>query len=179
MRQGEDAPAVIQRAKEKLDEIQKSLPDGVKIISVYDRSDIIERAIDTLRTTLLERASDCWPDYFTLPMAYSVRNCANHYHTRRCAYCIYTFVFNGANIEHHVASGIAISIGVLVDGAIVEVENAYRKIQHWDASGRKESFFEVRLSALKGVSSPYSFLFLLLLFHLFPSLLRNQEGRLF
>lgn len=48
-------------------------------------------------------------------------------------------------------SGIAISIGVLVDGAIVEVENAYRKIHLWDLGGRKESFFEVRLGALKEV----------------------------
>ncbi|MGQ4827599.1 efflux RND transporter permease subunit, partial [Enterococcus faecalis] len=51
MRQGEDAPAVIQRVKNKIAEIQKTLPEGVKIISVYDRSDLIERAIETLKGT--------------------------------------------------------------------------------------------------------------------------------
>ena len=54
MRQGEDAPAVIERVKEKIKEIQKALPAGVKIISVYDRSELIDRAIETLRGTLFE-----------------------------------------------------------------------------------------------------------------------------
>lgn len=54
MRQGEDVPAVIERVKEKIATIQKSLPEGVKIVSVYDRSELIERAMETLKGTLTE-----------------------------------------------------------------------------------------------------------------------------
>ena len=72
-------------------------------------------------------------------------------------------------------AGIAISIGVLVDGAIVEVENAYRKIQLWDESGRKESFFKVRLEALTEVGPSVFFSLLVIavafipIFTLIPS----------
>jgi Cu(I)/Ag(I) efflux system membrane protein CusA/SilA len=65
-------------------------------------------------------------------------------------------------------AGIAISIGVLVDGAIVEVENAYRKIQHWDENGRKESFFKVRLEALTEVGPSVFFSLLVIAVSFLP-----------
>ncbi|MGE0527888.1 MAG: efflux RND transporter permease subunit, partial [Bdellovibrionales bacterium] len=141
MRQGEDAPAVIDRVKSKINEIQKSLPEGVKILPVYDRSDLIERAIETLKGTLTEEliivsliillflwhVPSAIVPIVTIPISVLL------------AFIPLYLIGQTSNIMS--LAGIAISIGVLVDGAIVEVENAYRKIQHWDEYGRMEDFF--------------------------------------
>jgi Cu(I)/Ag(I) efflux system membrane protein CusA/SilA len=159
MRQGEDAPAVIGRVKDKIKEIQKTLPEGVKIVSVYDRSDLIERAIETLKSTLLEELiivsliillflwhiPSAIVPIVTIPIAVLL------------SFIPLYLIGQSSNIMS--LAGIAISIGVLVDGAIVEVENAYRKIQHWDEGGRKGDFFQVRLSALTEVGPSVFFLF--------------------
>lgn len=180
MRQGEDVPAVIGRVKEKLAAIQKTLPDGVKVVSVYDRSDLIERAIETLRGTLTEELvivsliillflwhiPSALVPILTIPVSVLLAFIP-----------LYYFGFS-SNIMS--LSGIAISIGVLVDGAIVEVENAYRKIQLWDAGGRKEDFFKVRLSALTEVGPSVFFSLLVIAVAFLPIFtLVDQEGRLF
>jgi Cu(I)/Ag(I) efflux system membrane protein CusA/SilA len=77
-------------------------------------------------------------------------------------------------------SGIAISIGVLVDGAIVEVENAYKKLQLWEAGGRKGDFHIIRLNALKEVGPSVFFSLLVIAVAFLPVFtLVDQEGRLF
>jgi Cu(I)/Ag(I) efflux system membrane protein CusA/SilA len=180
MRQGEDVPAVIGRVKEKLSEVQKALPSGVKIVSVYDRSDIIDRAIDTLKGTLAEELiivslvillflwhiPSAVVPIITIPISVLL------------AFIPLYFLGLSSNVMS--LSGIAISIGVLVDGAIVEVENAYRKIQQWDANGRKEDFFKVRLSALTEVGPSVFFSLLVIAVAFLPIFtLIDQEGRLF
>lgn len=180
MRQGENVPAVIQRVKEKIAAIQKSLPEGVKIIPVYDRSDLIKRSIKTLKGTLAEELvivsliillflwhiPSALVPIFTIPVSVLLAFIP-----------LYYFGFS-SNIMS--LSGIAISIGVLVDGAIVEVENAYRKIHLWDAGGRKEDFFKVRLSALMEVGPSVFFSLLVIAVAFLPIFtLVDQEGRLF
>lgn len=180
MRQGEDAPAVIDRVKSKIGEIQKSLPEGVKIISVYDRSDLIERAIETLKGTLAEEliivsliillflwhVPSALVPIVTIPISVLL------------AFIPLYLIGQSSNIMS--LAGIAISIGVLVDGAIVEVENAYRKIQHWDENGRKEDFFRVRLDALMEVGPSVFFSLLVIAVAFIPIFtLVDQEGRLF
>lgn len=180
MRQGEDVPAVIEQVKEKLKEVQKSLPEGVKIISVYDRSDLIERAIETLKGTLIEEliivsliillflwhVPSAIVPIVTIPIAVIM------------AFIPLYLIGQSSNIMS--LAGIAISIGVLVDGAIVEVENAYRKIQHWDEGGRKGDFFHVRLEALKEVGPSVFFSLLVIAVAFIPIFtLVDQEGRLF
>jgi len=180
MRQGEDAPAVIDRVKTKIGEIQKSLPEGVKIISVYDRSDLIERAIETLKGTLTEELiivaliillflwhiPSAIVPIVTIPISVLL------------AFIPLYLIGQSSNIMS--LAGIAISIGVLVDGAIVEVENAYRKIQHWDENGRKEDFFKVRLDALMEVGPSVFFSLLVIAVAFIPIFtLVDQEGRLF
>lgn len=180
MRQGEDVPAVIERVKEKISAIQKSLPEGVRIVSVYDRSDLIERAMETLKGTLTEEliivsfvilfflwhVPSALVPIFTIPISVLL------------AFIPLYFLGLSSNIMS--LSGIAISIGVLVDGAIVEVENAYRKIHLWEVGGRKENFFEVRLSALKEVGPSVFFSLLLIAVSFLPIFtLVDQEGRLF
>lgn len=180
MRQGEDAPTVIARVKEKISGIQKSLPEGVKIQPVYDRSELIHRAIETLRGTLIEELIIVSLVIFiflwhvpsaiipitTIPVAVLL------------AFIPLVLLGQSSNIMS--LAGIAISIGVLVDGAIVEVENAYRKIQHWDENGRKESFFKVRLDALLEVGPSVFFSLLVIAVSFLPIFtLVDQEGRLF
>lgn len=180
MRQGEDAPAVIERVKEKIKDIQKALPEGVKIVSVYDRSDLIERAIETLKGTLFEElvivsliillflwhVPSAIVPIVTIPISVIL------------AFIPLYLLGQSSNIMS--LSGIAISIGVLVDGAIVEVENAYRKIQHWDEGGRKGDFFHVRLEALMEVGPSVFFSLLLIAVAFIPIFtLVDQEGRLF
>jgi Cu(I)/Ag(I) efflux system membrane protein CusA/SilA len=180
MRQGEDAPAVIGRVKDKIKEIQKTLPEGVKIVSVYDRSDLIERAIETLKSTLLEELiivsliillflwhiPSAIVPIVTIPIAVLL------------SFIPLYLIGQSSNIMS--LAGIAISIGVLVDGAIVEVENAYRKIQHWDEGGRKGDFFQVRLSALTEVGPSVFFSLLVIAVAFIPIFtLVDQEGRLF
>ncbi len=180
MRQGEDTPKVIARVKARLDEIRPGLPPGVKIETVYDRSDLIHRAIHTLKVGLIEEMlivsiviliflwhiPSALVPIITLPIA-----------------VLLSFVplyFSGQSSNIMSLSGIAISIGVLVDGAIVEVENAYRKIQHWDQGGRKEDFHQIRLEALLEVGPSVFFSLLVIAVAFLPIFtLVDQEGRLF
>src|SRR3989339_47347 len=88
--------------------------------------------------------------------------------------------FMGVTVNIMSLAGIAISIGVLVDGAIVEVENAYNKLYHWEAEGRKGDFHTVRLEALKEVGPSVFFSLLIIAVAFLPVFaLVDQEGRLF
>ncbi len=180
MRQGEDAPSVISKVKDKIAEIQKSLPEGIKIQTVYDRSDLISRAMETLKSTLIEElvivslviliflwhVPSAIVPIVTIPVAVLL------------AFIPLVLLGQSSNIMS--LAGIAISIGVLVDGAIVEVENAYRKIQHWNENGRKENFFQVRLEALMEVGPSVFFSLLVIGISFLPIFtLIDQEGRLF
>jgi Cu(I)/Ag(I) efflux system membrane protein CusA/SilA len=180
MRQGEDAPSVIERVKEKIAEIQKSLPEGVKIQTVYDRSDLIHRAIDTLKHTLIEELIIV--SLIILLFLWHVPSAIVPIATIPISVLLafIPLVLLGQSSNIMSLAGIAISIGVLVDGAIVEVENAYRKIQHWDENGRKESFFKVRLEALMEVGPSVFFSLLVIAVAFLPIFtLLDQEGRLF
>lgn len=180
MRQGEDAPSVIAKVKNKISDIQKSLPEGVQIKTVYDRSDLIQRAMDTLKNTLFEEliivslviliflwhVPSALVPIITIPVAVLL------------AFIPLVLLGQSSNIMS--LAGIAISIGVLVDGAVVEVENAYRKIQLWDEGGRKENFFKVRLEALTEVGPSVFFSLLVIAVSFLPIFtLVDQEGRLF
>ncbi len=180
MRHGADARRVIQSVKKKLDEIQKFLPEGVEIHTVYDRSDLIDRALRNLKQTLWQELllvsfvillflwhfPSAIVPIITLPVSVLL------------AFIPLYFIGESANIMS--LAGISISIGVLVDGAIVEVENAYRKIQKWDQDGRKGDFYQVRLEALKEVGPSVFFSLLVIAVAFIPVFtLIDQEGRLF
>ncbi|WP_349263831.1 efflux RND transporter permease subunit [Oligoflexus sp.] len=159
MRQGENALNVINSVKRKLDELAPSLPQGVKIVPVYDRSDLIERAIGSLKSKLtaeiiivslvilvfLWHLPSAIVPIVTIPVSILL--------------AFIPLYFMGITTNIMSLSGIAISIGVLVDGAIVEVENAYKKLEQWIEEGRQGDFHEVRLNALKEVGHRFSFRF--------------------
>lgn len=180
MRQGEDAPEVISRVKTKIAEIEKALPEGIKIVPVYDRSDLIARAMQTLRSTLLEELIVV--SLIILIFLWHIPSAIVPIVTIPVSVLISFIPIYLSGLSSNIMSlaGIAISIGVLVDGAIVEVENAYRKIQHWDENGRKEDFFKVRLEALTEVGPSVFFSLLVIAVAFIPIFtLVDQEGRLF
>lgn len=180
MRHGENALNVIERVKAKLDDLKPTLPAGVEVVPTYDRSGLIEQAIDTLKHELLLEMiivslvilvflwhipSSIVP-ILTIPISVLLAFIPLH--------------LMGLTVNIMSLSGIAISVGVLVDGAIVEVENAYNKIHQWEAGGRKGDFFHVRLEALKEVGPSVFFSLLVIAVSFLPVFtLLDQEGRLF
>ncbi|MBI4511374.1 MAG: efflux RND transporter permease subunit [Deltaproteobacteria bacterium] len=180
MRQGENALNVINRVKEKLEEVKPSLPEGVEVVTTYDRSDLIGRAIETVTHKLIEEIiivsiiiliflwhfpSSIIP-IVTIPAS--------------VALAFIPMKMMGLNANLMSLAGIAISVGVLVDGAIVEVENAYNKIYHWVKDGKKGDFHHVRLEALMEVGPGVFFSLLVIAVAFMPVFtLVDQEGRLF
>ncbi|OFZ14933.1 MAG: cation transporter [Bdellovibrionales bacterium GWA2_49_15] len=180
MRQGENALNVINRVKARLEELKPSLPPGVKVVPVYDRSGLIEGAIETLKHELkieviivslvillfLWHIPSATVPIITIPISVFL--------------AFIPLYFTGLTTNIMSLAGIAISIGVLVDGAIVEVENAYKKLEEWNATGRKGDFHLIRLNALKEVGPSVFFSILVIAVSFLPVFtLVDQEGRLF
>jgi Cu(I)/Ag(I) efflux system membrane protein CusA/SilA len=180
MRHGENALNVIERVKARMKELEPSLPKGVELVTTYDRSDLIHRAIGTLKHELvvemvivslvilffLWHVPSAIVPIITIPVSVLLSFIPLHY--------------MGVTVNIMSLAGIAISIGVLVDGAIVEVENAYNRIHHWDAGGRVGDFHDVRLNALKEVGPSVFFSLLVIAVAFLPVfVLVDQEGRLF
>ncbi|HEX7509640.1 MAG TPA: efflux RND transporter permease subunit, partial [Polyangia bacterium] len=133
MRQGENALNVIERVKAKLVELKPSLPEGVQVVTTYDRSDLIHRAIGTVTDKLVEEIIVV--SLIILLFLWHVPSSIVPILTIPIS-VILAFIpmyLMGLNANLMSLAGIAISIGVLVDGAIVEVENAYNKIHLWQA----------------------------------------------
>jgi len=180
MRHGENALNVIKQVKLKIEEIKLSLPDGVELLSVYDRSGLIEKSINNLKEELLIEMivvsfvillflwhfPSAMVPIITIPISVALAFIPMYYF--------------GISSNIMSLSGIAISIGVLVDGAIVEVENAYKKIELWIENGRIGDFHEVRLEALMEVGPSVFFSLLVIAVSFLPIFtLVDQEGRLF
>ncbi|MFN8586201.1 MAG: CusA/CzcA family heavy metal efflux RND transporter [Candidatus Eisenbacteria bacterium] len=180
MRHGENALNVIHAVKARLHELEPSLPPGVQVVTTYDRGDLIERAIDTLKHEL-------WIEMVVVSLVILLFL----WHVPSAIVPILTIPISvllsfiplqlfGVSVNIMSLAGIAISIGVLVDGAIVEVENAYNKLHEWEVGGRKGDFHEVRLEALKEVGPSVFFSLLVVAVSFLPIFaLVDQEGRLF
>jgi Cu(I)/Ag(I) efflux system membrane protein CusA/SilA len=180
MRQGENALNVIHAVKEKIEELRPSLPAGMRIVPTYDRSELIERAITNLREKLIEEMIIV--SLVILLFLWHLPSAVVPIVTIPVSVLLAFIPMHAMNINANIMSlaGIAISIGVLVDGAIVEVENAYKKLQLWDAGGRQGDFHKVRLDALKEVGPSVFFSLLVIAVAFLPVFtLVDQEGRLF
>ena len=180
MRQGENALKVIERVKAKLAELGPSLPEGVEVVTTYDRSDLIHRAIGTVTDKLIEEMIVV--SLIILLFLWHVPSSIVPILTIPIS-VILAFIpmyLMGLNANLMSLSGIAISIGVLVDGAIVEVENAYNKIHLWQAGGKQGDFHRIRLEALLEVGPSVFFSLLVIAVAFVPVFtLVDQEGRLF
>jgi len=180
MRDGENARAVIDRVKARLLEVQPSLPKGVRVVPTYDRSELIQRAIDTLTHELLLEMAIV--SLVILIFLWHVPSAIVPIITIPVAVLLAFIPMSAMGISSNIMSlaGIAISIGVLVDGAIVEVENAYKKLELWEHGGRQGDFHKVRLDALLEVGPSVFFSLLVIAVAFLPIFtLVDQEGRLF
>ena len=180
MRHGENALNVIERVKKKIEEIKPSLPEGVEIVPTYDRSELIQRSIDVLKHELLLEMLIV--SLVILVFLWHIPSAIVPIVTIPVAVLLAFIPMYFMGITSNIMSlaGIAISIGVLVDGAIVEVENAYKKLQLWEAGGRQGDFHAVRLAALKEVGPSVFFSLLVIAVAFMPVFtLVDQEGRLF
>jgi Cu(I)/Ag(I) efflux system membrane protein CusA/SilA len=180
MRHGENALNVIKRVKAKLEELKPSLPAGVEMVTTYDRSELIERSIENLKHELkiemiivsvvilffLWHIPSAIVPIITIPISVVL--------------CFIPMYFMGVTSNIMSLAGIAISIGVLVDGAMVEVENAYKKLERWQEEGRQGDFHQVRLEALMEVGPSVFFSLLVIAVSFLPVFtLTEQAGRLF
>ena len=180
MRFGENALKVIERVRAKIEEFKPSLPPGVEIVTTYDRADLIERAIETLKGTLAEELiivsivimiflwhiPSALVPIITIPIT-----------------IILSFIpmyLMGLTANIMSLGGIAIAIGAMVDAAIVVVEQTHKKLERWDKEGRPGSYKDVVISAVKEVGGPSFFALLVIAVSFMPVFtLAGMEGRLF
>lgn len=180
MRQGQNALDVIKRVKVKIREIEPGLPSGVRVLPIYDRSDLILRAIDSLKINLMEiiitvtlvilfflwHFPSAIIPAITIPVAVLLS--------------FIPFRFMGVNANIMSLGGIAIAIGAMVDASIVVVEQTHKKLEEWKRSGSRENSQTVVISAVKQVAGPSFFALLVIAVSFLPVLtLEAQEGRLF
>ena len=180
IRHGENALNVIQRVKAKIEEIRPSLPEGVELIPTYDRSELIQSAIANLKHELVLEMIIV--SLVILIFLWHIPSAVVPIVTIPVSVVLAFIPMYMMGVSSNIMSlaGIAISIGVLVDGAIVEVENAYKKLEHWQAEGRQGDFHAVRLEALKEVGPSVFFSLLVIALAFMPIFtLVDQEGRLF
>ena len=176
-RYGSNTLDVIGGVKKKLDDIKSSLPDGVKVVPVYDRSDLIYRAIDTLKRTLAEESlivalvcvvflmhlRSAFVAIITLPVGILA------------AFLVMHFLGLGSNIMS--LGGIAIAVGAMVDAAVVMVENAHKRLEHAPPG---KSRIETLIEAAEEVGPALFFSLLIITVSFLPIFaLEDQEGRLF
>lgn len=182
MRYGQNALKVIKDVKKKIEELKAGLPDDVKIEPVYDRSGLIERAIDTLKEKLIEEilivalvciiflmhARSAFVAIFTLPTA-----------------ILMSFIimrWQGINANIMSLGGIAIAIGAMVDAAIIMIENAHKHIEHEALKPPEErrNRWQLIIDASKEVGPSLFYSLLVITVSFIPVFtLEAQEGRLF
>ena len=178
MRYGENALAVINRIKAKLQEVEGSLPPGVVVVPTYDRSWLIEESIDTLSRTLIEEAVVV--SLVIIIFLFHVRSALVPIVTLPIAVVAAFIPMYHLGFSSNIMSlgGIALAIGVLVDASIVMVENAYRRVSE-DAVPYEEQP-RVILAAAKQVGRPIFFSLAIIIVSFAPVfLLEAQEGRMF
>lgn len=180
MRYGENASVVIERVKEKLKELEKGLPEGVKIETSYDRSTLIDNAIDTLKHSLIEEAIVV--SLIVLIFLFHWRSAIRIIIEIPVSVLIAFILMKQFNITSNIMSlgGLIISIGVLVDSSIVMVENAYRNISQATERGEEIDYTEISIRSAKQVGRAIFFSIGIIVVSFLPVfMLEGQEGKLF
>jgi Cu(I)/Ag(I) efflux system membrane protein CusA/SilA len=180
MRHGENALAVIDAVEERLEEVKRSLPEGVELVVTYDRSGLIRESIDTLTRTLAEQmlvvslvifvfllhARSSLVAIVTLPVAVLVS--------------FIPMSYQGLTINIMSLGGIAVAIGELVDASIIVIENVHKRLERWQAAGGPEPRREVVVAAMQEVGPSLFFSLLVMTVSFLPVFtLQGVEGRLF
>jgi len=185
LRNGKNARETIAAVKTKLDELKSSLPAGVEIVTTYDRSKLIDRAVENLSHKLIE-------EFIVVALVCGIFL----WHLRSSLVAIISlpvgvliaFIvmrYQGINANIMSLGGIAIAIGAMVDAAVVMIENAHKKIEAWHAAnpGEKlngERHWHVMTEAAAEVGPALFFCLLIITLSFIPVFtLEAQEGRLF
>ena len=180
MRQGQNALDVIDRVRAKLREVEGGLPRGVRVVPVYDRSELIRRSVDNLRWTLVEIVITV--SLVVLLFLWHIPSAMIPIVTIPVSVLIAFIPFRLLGFSANIMSlgGIAIAVGALVDASIVIVEQTHKKLE---ACGRGRGGVDhesVILSAVKEVGGPSFFALLVIAVSFLPVLtLEAEEGRLF
>jgi Cu(I)/Ag(I) efflux system membrane protein CusA/SilA len=180
MRNGENALDVIDRVKAKIKEIEPGFPVGVKLIPIYDRSDLIHNAIGTVKTTILEVAVTV--ALIILVFLWHFPSAAIPIVTMPVAVLLAFIPFRMMGISANIMSlaGIAIAFSELVDASIVVAEQTHKKLELWEKAGRLGDRRKIVLAAIKEVAGPTFFALLVIAVSFLPVLtLQAQEGRMF
>jgi Cu(I)/Ag(I) efflux system membrane protein CusA/SilA len=180
MRSGENALDVIERVKTKIDEMHASLPPGVQVVPVYDRSKLIRHSIETLGTNLVQilvvvilviavflfHVRSALVAAITLPVA--------------SASTFVAFYYAGVTINIMSLAGVILALGDMVDSACVLVENAHRKIEDAEREGREVDRKELVIQSARELGpSIFGALLVLTIAFLPVFALQGEEGRLF
>jgi copper/silver efflux system protein len=180
MRYGENALDVIQRVKDRLHEVEPSLPEGVDVVTVYDRSDLIERAINVLKHELTQEMVIV--GIVIVVFLLHVRSALIPIITLPIAVLLSFIPMSYLGLTSNIMSlgGIAIAIGAMVDAAVVLVENAHKHLERWEQDGRKENRTDVIIRSATEVGKPIFYSLLIIAVSFAPVFtLEAQEGRLF
>ncbi|MBA3666383.1 MAG: efflux RND transporter permease subunit [Sphingomonas sp.] len=185
LRQGKNAREVIDGVRTKLDELKKSLPPGVEIITTYDRSGLIDRAVENLTSKLIE-------EFIVVALVCGLFL----WHVRSALVAILTLPLGilmaftvmriqGLNANILSLGGIAIAIGAMVDAAVVMIENAHKHLEHWardnpDRTLETPERWKIITEAAAEVGPALFLSLLIITFSFIPIFsLQGQEGRLF
>ena len=180
MRSGENALEVIDRVKARLKEIEPSLPQGVKIVPIYDRSQLIHATIDASQETILEVVVTVV--LIILVFLWHFPSAAVPIVTMPAAVLLSFIPLRLMGISVNVMSlaGVAIAFGELIDASIVVVEQTHKKLERWQKAGSPGRPQDVVLAAVKEVAGPTFFALLVIAISFLPVLtLQGQEGRMF
>jgi Cu(I)/Ag(I) efflux system membrane protein CusA/SilA len=185
LRQGKNAREVIDGVRAKLAELKKGLPPGVEIVTTYDRSGLIDRAVDNLTSKLVEEfivvaivcglflwhARSALVAIITLPLGILI--------------ALIVMRAQGVNANIMSLGGIAIAVGAMVDAAVVMIENAHKHLEHWTRDHPGETLkgkarWKVITEAAVEVGPALFLSLLIITFSFIPVFsLQGQEGRLF
>jgi Cu(I)/Ag(I) efflux system membrane protein CusA/SilA len=178
MRWGENAMKTISAVKERLQELEKSLPKGVEIVETYDRSGLIERAVENLKGKLLE-------EFLVVALVCAVFL----FHLRSSLIIVISLpigiliafmimYMQGINANIMSLGGIAIAIGAMVDAAIVMIESVHKRMENEEVTA--ENRWQIIAEVSKEVGPPLFFSLLIITFSFLPVFaLEAQEGRMF
>lgn len=178
MRFGQNAMQTIANVKEKLNQLRQSLPKGVEIVTTYDRSSLITRAINTLRDKLIEEFIVV--SLICVVFLFHFRSALVIVVSLPISILLALMVMRIQGINANIMSlgGIAIAIGAMVDAAIVMVENAHKHLEHTFPT--KENRWQIIQKATLEVGPPLFFSLLIITISFIPVFsLQAQEGRLF
>ena len=180
MRYGENAQTVIDRVKEKIKELEKGLPPEIKVEVSYDRSDLISKAIQTLRNAIFEESLIV--SLIVMLFLFHFRSAIRILIEIPVALLISFILMKQFNITSNIMSlgGLIISIGILIDASIVMVENAYRNLAIAQAKGGVIDYIEISAKSAKQVGRAIFFSEAIIVVSFLPVfMLEGQEGKLF